>query len=230
LERRIPSNASIVARRVLRDVVWTVLIGLLMAVGAPTAAGQSSPDDQEARRLFEAGSVAFEDAHYEAALDLFRRAHALSGRPTLLFNIGHAADRLRRDRDAVDAFEAYLRELPQAANRREVEVRLSVLRRQLVVAAAAREPIRPLQATSSEPDGSLAVSTESRRLDSDARRPRPRVWRRLGGVASLVLACAAVTVAVVLTRDRGVQHPIPGDPNLATGGVVQTLAWSGANR
>jgi tetratricopeptide (TPR) repeat protein len=61
----------------------------------PFAAAESH--DEEARALFQAGRRAFADARYEDALDRFRSAYELSHRPELLYNIGHAADRLRRD-------------------------------------------------------------------------------------------------------------------------------------
>ncbi|MCX7807199.1 MAG: tetratricopeptide repeat protein, partial [Deltaproteobacteria bacterium] len=74
--------------------------------------------DQEARALFQAGQVAFEDGRFEDALQYFRRSYELSGRPALLYNIGLAADRLRRDEEALSAFERYLAEVPDARNRR----------------------------------------------------------------------------------------------------------------
>lgn len=84
--------------------------------------------DAEARDLFERGRVAFADSHFADALDLFRQAYALSERHALLYNIGQAADRLRRDREALEAFDRYLEEVPEAANRVEVETRTAVLR------------------------------------------------------------------------------------------------------
>ncbi|HVK84044.1 MAG TPA: hypothetical protein VM513_08050, partial [Kofleriaceae bacterium] len=58
---------------------------------AETSAGE--PDDaegvdEEARSLFRAGETAFNAARYADALAHFRRAHELSDRPELLYNIG----------------------------------------------------------------------------------------------------------------------------------------------
>jgi hypothetical protein len=96
---------------------------------ASTAAAGTEAADREARGLFLAGEAAYGDARYEDALDYFKRSYALSKRPDLLFNIGQAADKLRRDREALEAFEGYLREVPNGERRREAEVRVRILGR-----------------------------------------------------------------------------------------------------
>jgi tetratricopeptide (TPR) repeat protein len=81
----------------------------------------SDPDaaelDRAARSLFEAGKIAFDLGRYEEALEYLQQAHDLSQRPILLFNIASTLDRLRRDQEALDTFERYLREVPDAANK-----------------------------------------------------------------------------------------------------------------
>jgi tetratricopeptide (TPR) repeat protein len=87
--------------------------------------------DEEARVVFQRDREAYARGEYEPALAAFRQAYELSGRAELQFNIGQAADRLRHDREARDAFEAYLAALPDASNRVEVEARLRVLREEI---------------------------------------------------------------------------------------------------
>lgn len=99
------------------------------ALIAQTDASESA--DVEARALFQAGLVAFGDGRYENALDYFERAYELSGRTQLLFNIGTTADRLRQEEKALEAFERYLAAHPDAENRREVEARLRILKREV---------------------------------------------------------------------------------------------------
>ncbi len=117
--------------------------------------------DAEARAVFEAGSMAFDDSRYADALEYFQRAFELSGRPGLLYNIGVAADRLRRDQEALDAFERFLAAVPEHPRRRDVEARVEVLRAALArgEAAAASEDTHasettpePTQPASSGPD------------------------------------------------------------------------------
>lgn len=197
--------------------VWCMVfaIGLAGLVPASSAGAQSSPNDLEARRLFEAGSMAYDDARYEEAVQHFRRAYELSGRSELLYNVGQAADRLRRDAEALEAFEDYLAASPNADNRRQVEVRIEVLRRQLAMAEAARSAEDADQA-SSEPVDLRSDDSEATRNSS-----RRAVW--IGLVAGVVVAGLAVGLGVGLTRENGAQQPLPGDPRLGTGGVIQTL-------
>ena len=109
------------------------------------AEAELSPTEQEARQLFNAGRIAFNDGRFDDALGYFERSYELSGRPVLLFNIGSAADRLRQNQRALDAFEAYLEAMPDASNRREVEGRIRVLRRAIV---ATEPPTRTRPRTS----------------------------------------------------------------------------------
>ena len=110
-------------------------VGLLLAVlallgAAATARAQDegSATDREARAIFSAGSVAFEDGRYQDALARFEEAYALSERPELLYNIGLCLDRLRRDAEALENFERFLAAVPETAHRVEVEHRIAALR------------------------------------------------------------------------------------------------------
>ena len=107
-----------------------ILICFLGAGFSGQALGQtpvSDSQDHEARQLFEAGEVAFADGRFENALRRFKDAYELSPRPQLLFNIGASAERLRRDEEALDAYQAYLEAMPDAPNRAQVEARIDVI-------------------------------------------------------------------------------------------------------
>ena len=118
--------------RFLLSLVLPVLLVVSAALPERTRAQDApSAHDAEARALFEAGRVAYSDGRFEAALTHFRNSYELSGRPRLLYNIGSAADKLRRDQQALEAFEAYLAQVPGADNRNEVAARIEVLRAQL---------------------------------------------------------------------------------------------------
>jgi tetratricopeptide (TPR) repeat protein len=100
----------------------TVLASCLAASTAAHA--QLAPLEEEARGLFTAGRAAYDDGRYAEALEHFDAAYERSPRPELLFNIGLAAQRSGAFERAVEAFEGYLRELPNAPNRDAVEARL----------------------------------------------------------------------------------------------------------
>lgn len=117
-------------------------LAFAVALSATTLSAQDAPsaDDREARGLFEAGREAFAAARYDRALEYFRQSYALSSRPALLYNIGQSADRLRRDQEALDAFEQYLQRVPDSAQRSTVEARIAFLRGALANHAAAGSP------------------------------------------------------------------------------------------
>ena len=94
--------------------------------------------DEEARMLFEAGRVSYAAGRFEDALGYFQRAYEISHRPVLLYNVGSAADKLRRDAVALTALRSYLEGVPNAENREEVEARIRVLA-EVVAAAEARQ-------------------------------------------------------------------------------------------
>jgi len=134
--------------------VAAVLCGLAM-MSAPSAIAQQPSSEAEARRVFEAGEVAFSAGHYADALGYFQRAHTLSQRPALLFNIALCQDRLRDDDAAIEAYQRYLEEVPLATNRREVDGRLEALRSARArreAAARAVAPAHVAQAATAAPD------------------------------------------------------------------------------
>lgn len=178
----------------------------------------SAARDAEGRGLFEAGRAAFTDGRYEDALDYFDRAYALSHRSALLYNIGSANDRLRRDAEALAAFEQYVRELPEAPNVREVEARIRVLR-ESVDAAAADGP------SQAEVD---QAAFEAHALDQAATTGATPADEGPGVVGEwwfwtiivAVVAGAVVTGVVLGTQDQSVRYP---PYTMGDNGIVMTL-------
>ncbi len=138
----------------MRDLRWSLaalvaallLPSVVARAQGPAASGTSAPQasDLEAHRLFEQGRDAFAEGEFEQALESFRHAYGLSHRPALLFNIGAAADCLRRTDEALDAFERYLRQVPDAPNRHEVEARVRILHEQSARERTLAERPRPV--------------------------------------------------------------------------------------
>lgn len=122
---------------VLASLARIVLAAALLLTAAPALAQEH---DEEAHGLFAAGAAAFESGRYEEALEYFQHAYALSPRPALLYNLGQAADRARRDDVALDAFRRYLDATPDAPNRAEIEGRVRVLERAVAEHTSAEPP------------------------------------------------------------------------------------------
>lgn len=104
------------------------LVGMALAV---PASAQPDPDDAAAREYFNAGRAAFDQADYESALTYFRHAYRTSGRAALLYNIGIAADRLQRDKEALQAFEHYLDRAEKPPRETEVRTRIEALKKSI---------------------------------------------------------------------------------------------------
>jgi tetratricopeptide (TPR) repeat protein len=209
----------------MRPLVHPLLLVIALASAAP-ALGSATPAhaqdgasqsalDSEARSLFEAGRTAFEAGRFEAALERFREAYELSGRPALLYNVGTAADRLRRDAEALEAFRGYVAAVPDAPNRDEVEARIRVLEAAVAedAARAAREQAPPTPeevAVASEPSTELASPEASPGGGSVLE----EWW--FWTIVGVVVVGAGVGIGVgVASADAGTQAPLPG-----TGGVV----------
>jgi tetratricopeptide (TPR) repeat protein len=227
-------------------VVAMAAVAVLLA--GTSAAAQGEPPtgrDAQARGLFEAAKAAFAEGRFGDALRYFQEAHELSGRPELLFNIGNAAERARRDDIALSAYRRFLEELPDAPNE-----------------AFVRERIRFLEGSGGKPGASVETSDEgddpAAARAGDSRPPTPaeaaraelvptapgeelaphapvdRAERR-GGIASrwwfwtivgVAVAGAAAGLAIALSGKDTVyqtEDPIPG--NVGDGGVIHALRW-----
>lgn len=179
-----------------------------------------SAEQEAARMAFKDGRVAYDRGRYAEALERFEHAYSLSGRSELLYNIGLAADRLREDDLALDAFEQYLRETPDSPERDQVRMRVKALRQAKarkaseahddpvptpaeVAAASVREPEqRELSASTSERDDDGGVLS---------------TWWFWTG-ASVLLIAGGATAYLLLQPDEA--DPLP-QPN--TDVVVMTL-------
>lgn len=202
-----------------------------------TAYGQAHRDvdtqqaelaEAQARSHFETGSLAFAAGRYEDALIEFRKAYGLSPRPKLLYNIAVAADRLRRDSEALESFEAYLQARPNAPEREEVRSRIVVLRGSIgSTARPARDTTAEDPATTESDVTETAVIASDE--DANAQSITPWILLGVGGVATVA---GGVMFAVALMDKATVENAPAGSrldevegahgrvPLLSTLGVV----------
>jgi tetratricopeptide (TPR) repeat protein len=122
-----------------------VLLSLSTGWQPRVAFAADDADMSEARALFLAGRVAFDEGRFETAIKYFEASYEQSKRPALLYNIGQCFDRLQRAAQALAAFERYLALAPDADNRALVEARVQVLR------AAVAEQARQAPVSATEP-------------------------------------------------------------------------------
>jgi hypothetical protein len=161
-----------------------------------TAAGprlSRAEADRRAFALYEEGSAAFAREDYSTAAARFEAAFALSPRPRILYNLGVTYDRLELPQQAIDAYERYLNQLPNAPEREEVDARLRVLRAEAEIALERSQALNVTAATPS-PQSPSARATEP----GAPAAPSPAHTGRTVGIVlgSLAVAGTGATVGV----------------------------------
>lgn len=94
-------------------------ITLFVAVASSATAHAQEPDaaaTAEARRIARRATRDYNAGRYPQALEGYERAYALVPAPGLLFNLGQCLREIGRHGEAVEHFERYLRERPDAPN------------------------------------------------------------------------------------------------------------------
>lgn len=196
-----------------------MLVAVVVAVGfAASAQAQQElgADEQEAKGLFELGSEAYGQARYDRALVHFQEAYRLSQRPALLYNIGLTLANLRRDREALEAFEKYLTEVPNAPNRDVVENRVAILRKNIEAEEqkAAAAPVAPTPAETARAQ-STETTPPSEAITYGADGPEDRdgagltsQWWFWAGIGGAVAAGVVVGVLVASGGGQTLEGPV----------------------
>ena len=211
-----------------RTLVLLALAGMSTGLAPSAVCAQAHEQDhdvlfdeaeQEAARLaFQDGRKAFELGRYARALERFEHAYALSQRSELLFNIGLAADRIREDERALEAFEQYLEETPDSAHREQVQLRVAALRdvlaRKTKAQPKAPTPVEVAAANTHETAPSPFSSEQSPRDDEGGVLSEWWFWTG----ASVLLIAGGATAYLVLQPEEKAALPQPN-----TGVIVPTL-------
>ncbi len=169
---------------------------------------------EEARLLFLAAERAFDNGRYPDALASFERSYLLAEDPQILYNIGVTLDRLRRDDEALEAFQMYLRLRPETPDRRSIEARVQILEDQIAQREAEAD------APPEERPAEIDVTTTEADVDQVDEDGEYTVLDRWWFWTALVLiaGAGATAIALVLSQDPS---PEPG----ADGVVLEALSW-----
>jgi hypothetical protein len=111
----------------LQTVLTLVTLAAAAARGAPSA---------EEERLFSEGVRAYEAGDARGAERAWKQGYAVAHDPAFLVRIGEAEEKAGAPVEAADSYRRYLREAPDAADRADIEQRLSRL-------VSARAPVAP---------------------------------------------------------------------------------------
>ena len=176
----------------------------------------------EAKEAFASGTKAYGDGEFESALASFRRAYELTGSPDLLYNIATVSDRMRRDEDALAAYEGYLAARPKSVDREHVESRIEVLRAAIESQKRAKLDAE-IEARRAAVEAAARVKAE-RPLTQHVG-PGPGPWITIG-VGAAALATGAVFVGLGQRDEKKIESAAPGS-SYAT---VQEMADRGPRR
>lgn len=190
---------------------------------------------EEAKKAFALGSASYENGEFEDALSSFRRAYELTGSPDLLYNIATVSDRLRRDEEALEAYEGYLEARPASADREHVASRIDVLRQEIEASRRA-ELDAEIEARAAAIEAAARVKAERPLTQHVGPGPGPWITIGVGGAA---VVTGAVLLGIGQRDQKKVENAAPGSsyssveemadrgPRLSKAGVA-LLAVGGA--
>jgi tetratricopeptide (TPR) repeat protein len=155
---------------------------------AEDAAAQAEAERASAgaRKHYEEGNKAFSLGEFPRAIDEFRKAYNLKPDPRLLYNIAQAYRLSDDPGKAIFFYRSYLRNFPEAANRRDVEDRIIALETRLEEKKASQPaaPTPGAKGPPSTPEGAPAPAAAS-----------------IASTTTLVAAAPAPAPAPVATAD-----------------------------
>lgn len=165
----------------------------------------ANDDVAAARAHYEKGKRAYDLGHYAEAAREYEIAYEAKDDPALLFNLGQAHRLAGHDAEALTAYKSFLRNVPDAPNREEVEARIRAL--QAAIDAQPKLPAAAAPATSPAPTAATTMTTTT----DHAQRPlhkRAWFWAVLAGGAAVV--ASGVAVGVVLGSSTKDPQPTLG--------------------
>jgi len=188
------------------------------------AQGVESRDQRiaEAKEAFDLGTRAYAEGEFETALASFERAYELTNSPDLLYNIATVSDRMRRDEDALRAYEGYLEARPTSSDREHVESRIAVLR-DSIKARRQAELQAEIEARNAAVQAAARVKAE--RPLTEHVGPGPGPWITIG-----VGSAALVTGAVFVGLGQRDQKKVENAPAGSSYSLVHEMADRGPKR
>lgn len=172
----------------------TVALGLCAAPAVAQSTQQLSAEqrgalDDEARQLFEAGDVAYQNGRFDRAYEYFRQSYELSNRALILYNMGLSAELARRDEEALEAYRGYLAAVPASEVHARVRTRVEVLEAR--VASGDADP-----PAASDDGGGASQSTEGGGSDGLGG------WLLFGGGLAVAITGAVLVGVAASDVDR----------------------------
>jgi tetratricopeptide (TPR) repeat protein len=191
-----------------RSAAWlAVLLALLVGARA------FGDDSAQAKARFKSGLKHFDLAEYQEALVDFKEAYRLREDPVFLYNIAQCYRLLNDNADAITFYRNYLRRLPDAPNRGEVEAKIATLKQAVETQekaskmppnhilneggeAGATSPPPPATTNEPTPSGTAPTSNALTASAPPEKKPLYKQWWLWTTVGAVVVVGVAVGVGV----------------------------------
>lgn len=188
---------------------------LTIACAFLALAGAAHADDvQAAREHFDKGTRLYDLGQYADAAKEYEAAYKAKDDPALLFNCGQAYRGAGEPEKAVGFFKSFLRRMPDAPNRAEVEARILELQR--VIDIQRRSNSRPPMGTLPPSSMQIIVQTTHTTRGPNADELRAARTKRVAGLAVGGVGLVALGLGGMFT----------GLANNANHDIVQGDMWS----
>ena len=180
-------------------------IGLLSLVLLLSGLARAETPKIVAKQRFESGTKHFDLGEYQLALEDFKESYRLQSDPVFLYNIAQCYRLLKVPVEAVRFYRSYLRRLPSADNRSEVEQKIAALQSAIdAQERAAKVPPDHMLPLSKESSSSpTSVSSAALTSETEKKTPVYKKWwlwtAVVGGAAAIALG---VGLGVGLTRSN----------------------------
>jgi len=171
-----------------------MLVVLALVIVGHARADEATTTDATARAkaLYQAGVLQYNLSEFQKALDNFKGAYEARPDAVLLFNIGQCHRMLGHAQEAIYAYRAYLREVPDAPNREEVERLRAELEKDLQRKIEPTPPTETLPPTEAQPaptPAPLMATTPPAPEDTHSKPLYKRwwLWTAVGAVAVIAV-------------------------------------------
>jgi len=99
-----------------------------LTLGLWAKAACAETDTEAAKRHYREGTSHYDLGEFKQAIDSYKAGYRIKSDPVFLYNIGQSHRMLKEYDQAIAAYKAYLRNRPDAPNRKEVEAKIEDMR------------------------------------------------------------------------------------------------------
>jgi tetratricopeptide (TPR) repeat protein len=168
------------------------------------AGGRALADDGKlARQHFEDGSRLYDLGKFRDAAREYEEAYKYKPDPALLFNIGQAYRAAGDAGDALTAYKSYLRKVPEAPNRKEVEGHIEKLQRLVDEQHKTPPPPAPVaEPPTPQPQPQLVATAAPAE-----KQPVYKKWWLWTAVGGVIVAGGVIAIALAATTPKDASSP-----------------------